>query len=350
MALVVEKEIQKLLQSKKTPLVIAKKLLKKLKIDNTPEAFLAVCQFMYQSGLYDLLIKTTIDRLKNREVIQWGLIIEILESNKIKIPKEKRAFFIKGIMEQNQIALMLTSHKWDKYFPKLVSMKSKQVTQIRKKNNPYASKLKEDLKFIRAQGILKKEGEILKELKKIDPENPELHDEWLKFREKWGRQIILNKKTSMLNKSIISAAPSSEKEKKQAEQIAHSIKTVLQDTPGKSYDMALLFSFIGYPHLAIHILKDHIHDISSQWLYLDLLLQSEFYVNCLSFVDMMEVQYSEDPETVFALTYIRAKAYYGLGRKKQAKDILSDLLKVRPNYRLTHHILKQWEKEVSEFE
>lgn len=343
----IEKEIQQLLSKGEKPTAIAKTLLKKKNLSQDTDAFLAVCRFMYQSGLYQMLIKTAITRLKKGKTIPWSLIIEVLESQKIDISKDKRDFFIEGILAQKQIRAMLTSHQWDKYYPELVNMRSEEIKQINEDNNYLYIKLMEDLQFIQSQGVLKKEGEILKKLKEVDPDNPEIQEKWLQFREKWGRNIIHQKKINLLNKSDFSISTSKE-EKKQAEKIAWSIKEILNKNSKSSYDMALFFSFIGYPYLAIQILKDHLDSMASQWLYLDLLLQSELYLDCLNFVDVMEEQYSEDPETVFALMYVRAKAYYGLGKKEKAKSILSDLLAVRPNYRLTHLLLKQWEAEVSE--
>ena len=345
----VEKEIQKMLSTGQTPSSIAKHLLRKKNLSRNTDDFLAVCRFMYQSGLYQLLIQTAISRLKKKEVVPWAFIIEILSSQKVKLPKGKRAFFIEGIIEQDQISSILTSCSWDKTHPELVNMKREAIEQINREKNHTFIKLMEDLEFIQAQGVLKKEEEILKKLKEIDPENPDINEKWLQFREKWGRNIIHQRKTHSLTKHR-TASPPSEKERKQVEKIAKSVKTILKKTPEKSYDMALFFSFVGYPYLAIQILKDHMDNVSSEWLYLDLLLQSNLYLDCLSFLDIMEVKYSDDPETIFALIYLRAKAYHGLGKKKKAKDILSDLLKVRPNYRLTHYLLNQWEKGTSELD
>ena len=345
----VEKDIQRLLSRRRSLASIAKYLLKKNSISTNTDQFLAACRFMYQSGLYKLLIQTTISRLKKKEVAPWAFIIEILESQKIKIPNKKKAFFIKGIMEQNQVTSILTSHIWDQYYPELVNMKSKAIAQINREKNHTFIKLMEDLEFIQAQGILKKEGEILQKLKKTDPDNPKVHEKWLQFREKWGRSIINQKKTHLFRHRNVSIAPP-EKEKQQVTEIAQFIMKTLKEEPEKSYDMALLFSFMGYPNMATQILKDNLNTVASEWLYLDLLLQSEFYLDCLSFLDIMEVKYCDDPEAVFALTYTRARTYYGLGKKKKAKDILSDLLKVRPNYRLTQYLLKQWEKGVPDFD
>ena len=345
----IEKEVQQMLSEGRKAITIAKTLLKKKNLSQDTDAFLAVCRFMYQSGLYQMLIKTTITRLKKEKIIPWALIIEVLESLKMDIPKDKRDFFIEGIVAQKQIGAMLTSRQWDKYYPELADMRLAEIQKINENNNQLYIKLMEDLQFIQSQGVLKKEEEILKKLKKVDPNNPEIQEKWLQFREKWGRNIIHQKKTNLLNQSDFSIAISQE-EKKQAEKIARSIKGILKKDNKSSYDMALFFSFIGYPYLSIQILKDHLDSMASQWLYLDLLLQSELYLDCLNFVDVMEEQYSEDPETVFALTYVRAKAYYGLGKKEKAKSILSDLLAVRPNYRLTYLLLKQWEAGVSDID
>ena len=345
----VEKEIQKMIEKGREAPYIAKTLLQKKSISKNTSHFLAVCRFMYQSGLYKLLIKTAVSRLKKKEVIPWAFIIEILESHKIETAKEKRKYFIEGIIEQDQWDALLTSYRWNKYHPELLTIQKKTIEKINRQRNQHYIQLMKDLEFIQAQGVLKKEEEILKELKKIDPENPKIQEKWLEFREKWGRSIIDQKKTHLFNKSDLTTIPS-EKEKKQAEQITQSIKTILKKKPGAADDMALLLFFIGYPSLAVQILKNNLPSISSEWLYLDLLLQSELYLDCLSFVDIMEIKYSEDPETIFALTYIRAKAYHGLGKKKKAKEILSDLLEVRPNYRLTHYLLKQWEKGASNFD
>ena len=343
----IEKEIQKMLSKGYKNITIVRSLLKRKNVSQDEDVFLAVCRFMYQSGLYQMLIKTAITRLKKEKIIPWALIIEILESQKVNIPNDKKAFFIKGIIAQKQIGALLTNHHWDEYYPELVDMKLEKKKQINEKNNHLYIKLMEDLQFIQSQGVLKKEEEILKKLKKIDPESPEIQEKWLQFREKWGRNIIHEKKTNLLNQSDFSITPPKE-EKKQAEKIAQSIKEILKEDSKSSYDMALFFSFIGYPYLAIQILKNHLDSTSSQWLYLDLLLQSQLYLDCLNFIDIMEEKYSEDPETVFALTYIRAKAYYGLGKKEKAKNILSDLSAVRPSYRLTYLLLKQWETGVSD--
>jgi len=344
----IEKEIHQLLLSQQSPKLIAKKLLRKKTLwseDENPEAFLAICNFMWHAGLYKLIIKTTISRLKKKEFVPWSILIDIIEDQKISIDNEKKLFFIKGIIEQKQVPYMLTNHKWDKIHLPLKKLKNQIIKKKYKKNNKAFIQLIEDLEFIQAQGVLKKEEEILKKLKKIDPDNPEIQEKWLNFREKWSRYLLHEKKASLPYKKNFLDKGFTEQEKKQAEDMAQYIIPILKKNPEKSQDMALLFSFIGYDLLAIKLLKNNLKSMASKWLYSELLLQSHLFLECLSFLDIMEIEYKNNPETIFALTYLRAKAYYGLGKTEKAKSILSDLLKVRPNYRLTHYLLKKWNKK-----
>ena len=345
---VVEKTIQKQLSLGKSPSSIAKQLLGKKTLSKDTRAFLDICRFMHRAGLYKLLIQTAISRLEKKQTAPWVLMVSILEEAKVYLSKEDKAYFVKGIIEQKQTThLPMRKNVVGGLFADSKLMRP--IEKIEEKQKQEFTKLMEDLHFISAQGILKKEEEILKKLKKIDPENPRIQEKWRQFREKWGSDVIRQKKRLGLKIHPIDSAPS-KTEKKQAESVAKAVKKILKSAPEKTYDMALLFSFIGHPYPATQILKDQLNNISSKWLYLELLLQSKLYLDCLSFSDIMEAQHSENPETIFGLTYIRAKAYYGLGQHQKAKEMLKDLLKIRPQYRLTHHLLKEWEKGESSVE
>ncbi len=341
----IEKQIQTLLKKKKSSEQIATLLLKKKITKEDPDAFLQVCRFMHQSKLYKLLFQTAINRLSKKEIVPWGFLIEILDTHKIKITTKQKNLFLEGIIKQNQIPSMLTSQSWDQELPQFAKQKLELISRINKKNNRQVEKLIKDLEFIKTLGILEKEEEILKKLRQLDPENPEIQDRWLSFREKKGRHIIQQRKAHLLTKNPLPASPCPQ-EQEQAKKILKFAKGITKSNPEKSYDFALLFSFIGYPELAVQLLKNRLHSFSAEWFYVDVLLQSKLYLDCLTFTDIMEMKYSDNPETAFALAYARAKAYYGLGEKEKAKNILSDLLTVRPNYRLANLLLAQWKKGI----
>ena len=338
----VGKTLQKYLVSGKSPATVAQKLLAR----NTkkPDSFLDICRFLYLTGQNRLLMKTSLQQLKKREVVPWVFLIDILTRQNMTLSEETKLLFIKGIKEQKQIPSILSQSTWDQSYPELQTLKRKEIEKINKEKNGHFIKLMEDLRFVQAQGILKKEEDILKDLKKTYPENPHIHELWLEFREKWGRHIIQKKKKALLKKRLPPVPPSA-KEKNQVEKIAEIILKDLKKNPHLLYDMALLFTFLGWPQKALKILKTKPLSPKERWLYLELLLESRLYVDCLHFLNEIAQQKQTDPEAVFALSYARARAYRGLGKKKQALKILSELQEVRPHYRLAHGLLKQWEKE-----
>ncbi len=309
-----------------------------------PGSFLELCQFLYLSGQNQLILKIALKQLKKKELLPWAFLMDILDQQKIRLSKEQRLLFLKGIKEQKQIPALLTWNRWDDLHPELKALKKQEQEQINRNNNAEFIKLMEDLHFIQAQGILQKEEDILKNLKTNHPENPQVQELWLKFQEKWGRHIIQKKKKDLIKKKLFPVPPQ-EKEKKEARKIARAISQKLKHRSESVYDMALFFAFLGYPLMALKILKPRADSPEVMWLYLDLLLEGRLYIDSLQFADTLTVRTKADPEAVFALSYARARAYYGLGQKERARAILSQLQEVRPHYRLTTCLLKQWEKE-----
>ena len=321
---------------------VAQKLLAK----NTkkPDDFLDICRFLYLTGQNRLLIKATLQKLKKKEVVPWAFVIDILTHQNLSLSPKTELLFIKGIKEQKQVSHFLSQSAWDKSHPVLKALKRKEIEKINQNNNSEFIQLMEDLRFIQAQGILRKEEDILKDLKKACPENPRVHELWLEFKEKWGRHLIQKKKKELLKTKLPPSSPS-DTEKAQTKKITTAILKNLKTNPKALYDMALFFTFLGLPQTALNILKTKPLSLKAKWLYLELLLDSRLYVDCLHFLDEIGKQKKANPEMVFALSYARARAYHGLGKKEKAYKILSELQEVRPHYRLTHSLLKQWEKE-----
>ncbi len=340
----IEKHIQASLLKGETPKKIATSLLKRKTILNNNQAFLNVCRFMYQAGLYKMILKVSLNGMNQKTIIPWGFLIATLNDYKINIPKKVKSAFLKGIDSQKQIKAVLSNNSWDVTFPSFKAKKEKVIDKINKIRNPDFIKLIEDLEFIQRQGVFKKEKEILIQLQKIEPQNPKVQEQWLQFKEKWGRHLIQKKKQELLKKQL-PIEPPSVKEQKQVKRIFQAAMKLVKKKPSMAYDLALLFSFIGYPRKAVNILEKNLHSTVTQWLYADLLLQSKLYVSVLSFTDYMEAQHKKDPHVVFALAYLRARAYWYLGKRQKAKNILTELQKIKPNYRLIHVLLEQWKKE-----
>ena len=340
----IEKEIQSDLKKGEPPANIAARLLKRKTIQTQTDHLLALTRFMYSAGLHKMLFQFTLQQLSKKQIVPWGGVIKILLQAKTDFSDRFRKQILKGIRKQNQLRQILTIRLWEEEILKLQEWKHTTREKIYRHNNQNLIKLMEDLQFIRSQGVLQKEEEILKQLKKIEPKNPAIQEEWLQFKDKQNRKILKQHKLQLLTMPMRSARADTKEQQTAKELFGRAIK-ILKTRPAIRQDIALLFSFIGYPDLAVKILQKHLSSPAEEWLYLDLLLQSKLYIKCLSVADYMEVRYKDNPETITALTYIRAIAYYHLGKREQAKTILAELAKVKPDYRLTRFLIEQWSKE-----
>ena len=337
-----EQHIQALLLKKQNPKEAAEKLLNQKNLLQKPEEFLNVCLFMYKAGLHKMLLDTAINQLKKKEPAPWAALIAVLNDHKIQTLQQQKHLFFKGICQQKQIPNTLTSTFWD-LDSKWTEHKTKAIDSIYRKNNKTFIQLMKDLEFIESQKILEKEEEIIKKLMKLAPDHLEVQKKFLLFQEKNKHKLVKKRKpTQAKSLKILKDSP---QEQKSAEKLLKAAQKIIKKTPKAVYDLALMLYFMDQPLLAARLLENHIEKDSAKWLYADLLLQSRRYLNCLNFLDHLNTQAPTAPETIFALTYMRAKAYYGAGEKNKAKEILAHLLKVQPHYRLARYLLEQWQKE-----
>ena len=59
-------------------------------------------------------------------------------------------------------------------------------------------------------------------------------------------------------------------------------------------------------------------------------------------VNHLEIKYVDDPETTFAVAYLRAQCLRELGQEAAALETLRSLVRVRPNYRSAHALILEW--------
>src|SRR5690606_30020977 len=78
------------------------------------------------------------------------------------------------------------------------------------------------------------------------------------------------------------------------------------------------------------------------WLRLEALLGCRRFIELLTELTNMEMALSHEPETFFATAYLRAQAFWGLGQKHNAIEVLEGLLASRPHYRAASSLLTLW--------
>jgi predicted Zn-dependent protease len=115
--------------------------------------------------------------------------------------------------------------------------------------------------------------------------------------------------------------------------------------PMSAYDVAISLQFMGLPNEALTALRNSPSRPGVPWLELDLLLETERFVEVLEKAEKLERKYSSNPEASFSAVYAKAIALNRLGQKHEALMLLEGIVKVRPGYRSAHSLLLKWKAD-----
>ena len=112
--------------------------------------------------------------------------------------------------------------------------------------------------------------------------------------------------------------------------------------PGFKKDLIISALMLELPEVAMKIVLEIPSYEDITWLTLEVLMASRRYAELLSVLSHVEVEKAGDSETFFTTAYYRAQAYWGLGQKKMALQVIEGLLASRPQYRSAQILWNQW--------
>jgi hypothetical protein len=84
---------------------------------------------------------------------------------------------------------------------------------------------------------------------------------------------------------------------------------------------------------------------SRDWLHLDLLIFNNKFAEALAYFKYLDQFYSQSPSYFPAKVYYTAQCFWGLGDRRKAIELMDSLFQVKPDYRLTSSLLKDWRSE-----
>ena len=84
---------------------------------------------------------------------------------------------------------------------------------------------------------------------------------------------------------------------------------------------------------------------ASDSLKLELYSAHKCYLELLEHVDKMLKQYiNEDPDIILSLIYFKAKAFWGLNKNNEAIELMSEIVRQKPEFRCADLILSKWKE------
>ncbi|MNL11546.1 hypothetical protein D3C87_1323860 [compost metagenome] len=114
------------------------------------------------------------------------------------------------------------------------------------------------------------------------------------------------------------------------------------ENPELAADLAIAAVMFEMPETALKVLEFAEADASMIWLRMEVLLMARHFIELLNEISKTEVMFAHEPETFFATAYLRAQAFWGLGQKHTAIEVMEGLLISRPHYRAASALLSVW--------
>ena len=114
------------------------------------------------------------------------------------------------------------------------------------------------------------------------------------------------------------------------------------DDPGQIYNLAMLALQFELFDLSLDLINKAPRTFASEWLKAEILFESSRFLDLLMHIESLERNMTYTPEATYGAIYLKAQAYYGLGQKQTAIQILETLAAKVPSYRSTEALIHEW--------
>lgn len=215
------------------------------------------------------------------------------------------------------------------------------------RNEDYLGRKKEllkELEFARQRGFKDQRNRILDELKKLYPGDREIELIFQTEKEFKARQVI----NKVFSKRLAQVDWNPSVEDMSAAEIKVLMKVIkkkIKKQPQLALDFAIMFFQMEVYSGALAVLdliKDK--DFRILWHDLQISIEAKQYARALSTIDILKQQRLSTDHS-FSLLYFQALALFGLGDETEAKQIIRNIAKIRPNFRSANSLLLEWEND-----
>ncbi len=316
--------------------------------DSQFEHFDAFCRFLFLSGHYQKLIEIFLRQAEKKgenldsSSLPWLLLFESILRLESFIPSYIRSSLFDLMKELDLKPELARSERGRKAIPEL----QEEFDHLRDTSEENIKSLKHSL-FEQAraydiQNLTDLQKRTLSRIEKIDPTDSRIKTEKQRLIEKSALDVLSRK--SMFHQRDILRDTSDDEFSEVAALVAKQLQG--EQDP---HEVAVVLATWGFPQLSLNMIESMAEPtVEGSWLKCDLLHELGRYAELLAFLYTIENSFTEDPETFFKTTYLRAQAFWGLGQKEKAIETMESLLTTKPQYRAGQTLLTLWRERLNE--
>ncbi|MFS4457621.1 hypothetical protein [Bdellovibrio sp. HCB2-146] len=349
MSTFVELEIQSLLSAQEDLEQAADKLISSVESspDNfSPDNITALARFLNRTGLYRKLVDFVLRHLDNESFpTPWPFFLDAVSQTTEPLDNKIIKSLIEGIQEQNAEEEASRTTAFDTKEPLLKEWRRDRKYKIQKGYKENRKRLFEQLVTLRTQQLYEQEKSLLQKLIRLYPGDHEIQREQHEHEQRYALEVLSRrspKVKALSDEDFTSTDP-------EIEQAVLALNESLLEhaaaDPSMAFDFAIVAYMLDQYETCLEILGHCEESPALLWLRLEVLLKARHFVAVLHELTHVEMEFAHEPETFFATAYIRAQAYWGLGQKHSAVEVMEGLLQSRPHYRAASALLSMWSQQ-----
>lgn len=320
----------------------------------TKEDLHSFAVFLLHCGFYVTIVEL-IGRLlpKHKDKIPWQIFIEGLGLSKAHLTDETLENLLQLLRVENAITEGCQSSALDNALPQLREHRNQLI--LREKND-FENIRQEQIDLIgtyRAQQLFAKEKALIERLQKKYPGDLDILAEEKKFKERHAFEIF-NRKSKIPHKKKKNESIEKLEEQQDLELLR---SQYLDSVEIKEENLETLTQLVHSAYLAenyqiadelLYALKSNLSNLPTSllWLEMEVFLKLEKYLEILNALSLIEVKENQNSDVFLATSFLRAKAYWGLGQREKAIEILEGISQLNPGYRSCETLLESWKGQL----
>lgn len=315
----------------------------------SPSELESISHFLSLAGRIDLLFQFYLRCLRKDSIsfFPWGSFHSAYRQVEFNLSDELLELIERTIDEQKSYDNAAKSEFLVSSIPPLSSYLASKKQDFEIERLQTKTKLIAQLNHNRLYQLVDQEEQTLQQLIKIFPQDTEvklLHQAHL---EKKADDILARLRvpvSKQYSKRFLEATS------KETQEFINQLKIHLttladrlqNDSPDQIYNLALLAVQFELYDLALELINKAPKTFSSEWLKAEILFESSRFLDLLKHLELLEKTMANTPESTYGSIYLKAQAYYGLGQKDIAIQLLESLSAKIPSYRSTEALIHEW--------
>lgn len=346
-----ELEINSLFQEGNTLETICAEIIAKYEKSDviSPSEAESISHFLITAGRPDLLFKFYLKCLYKESMgdFPWGSFKEAYDQFEPSLPTPLLDIIETALDDKKNYENASKSPSLVNLIPSISAYLDSRRQQFDSERLSTKTKLISQLNHNRLYQLREQEEQTLQQLIRMFPLDTEvklLHQAHL---EKKADEILSRVRTPRSNKYsrhlVEKHSPETEDFISQIKQHISTLSDKLQtESPEQLYNLTILALQFELYDLSLELIDKAPKSFASEWLKAEILFESSRFLDLLKHLENIESDMTSTPESTYGAIYLRAQAYYGLGQKEIAIQLLESLSAKVPSYRSTEALIHEW--------